>query len=103
MTPPDAAAGAAGRAPALPMFHLLVHGLALLHLGPGIAFAVLAFGCDPSAPMLGPLCARSGFSAFLGLTLAAWAVLVPLSAVWLLRGRRRGHPQRTEPPTGRTP
>ncbi len=103
MTSSESTADAAGRGPALPVFHLFVHGLALLHLGPGIAFAVLAFGCEPSAPMLGPLCARSGFSAFLGLTLAAWAVLVPLSAVWLLRGRRRGHPQRTEPPTGRTP
>lgn len=29
------------------MLRALVYGLAILHLGPGIAFALVAFGCDP--------------------------------------------------------
>ena len=51
------------------MFRRLVVGLALLHLGPGAAFALLAFGCDGTAPALGGgVCGRSELAAF------AWLV-----------------------------
>ena len=39
----------------------------ILHLGPGIAFAVLAFGCDPSRPVLGLVCQGNALKVFLGL------------------------------------
>jgi hypothetical protein len=48
------------------MLRTLLYGLAILHLGPGIAFAVLAFGCDPSQPLLGAICQKDAISAFLG-------------------------------------
>ena len=57
------------------MLRALLYGLAILHLGPGIAFAVLAFGCDPSQPLLGAICRRDTIGAFLGLTLILWLVL----------------------------
>jgi hypothetical protein len=57
------------------MLRALLYGLAILHLGPGIAFAVLAFGCDPSRPILGTVCQGNTLAVFLGLTLAFWLVL----------------------------
>jgi len=66
----------------------LLYGLAILHLGPGMAFALLAFGCDPLQPFLGVLCQKDTLSAFIGLTLAFWLVL-GLAAVALLTLRRQ--------------
>lgn len=70
------------------MLRALVYFLAVLHLGPGIAFAVLAFGCDPPQPLPGGLCERGGFGSFLQITAAAW-VLLGAGAVglWLRRQR----------------
>ncbi|HSI45913.1 MAG TPA: hypothetical protein VK950_07020 [Methylophilus sp.] len=58
------------------MLHALIYGLAILHLGPGFAFAVVAFGCDTLDPMLGPMCQQDTFALFIRLTLAAWAVMI---------------------------
>ena len=57
------------------MLRALLYGLAILHLGPGMAFALLAFGCDPSQPLLGAVCQRDMFGAFMGLTLIFWLAL----------------------------
>lgn len=66
---------------------LLFHALAVLHLGPGIAFALSAFGCEGSSPALGNLCASSPMKFFSVATLLAWVVLGAVSA-WLLLRRR---------------
>ena len=58
------------------MLHALIYGLAILHLGPGFAFAVVAFGCDTLDPMLGHMCQQDTFALFIRLTLAAWAVMI---------------------------
>ncbi len=52
------------------MLKILFHGLAILHLGPGIAFALLAFGCEPGQAWLGRHCEIDGLRAFAELTLA---------------------------------
>lgn len=76
------------------MLRILFHALAVLHLGPGIAFVLLAFGCDGVAPPLGGLCAGSPMRFFALATLAGWVVLGGLSALWLRRtdGRHRSRP-----------
>lgn len=71
------------------MFRALVHGIAILHLGPGLAFAVLAFGCG-DAPRLGRLCGASEIQSFLVLTALCWAMLAVASWVLLRRPRREG-------------
>lgn len=58
------------------MLRALVYALAILHLGPGFAFAVMAFGCDPSAPALGALCRQNSMAAFAWLTVGAWVLMV---------------------------
>ena len=70
------------------MLHALIYGLAILHLGPGLAFAVLAFGCDPSLPWLGPVCQKDTLRTFLVLTLVFWLML-SAGAVALLALKRR--------------
>jgi hypothetical protein len=70
------------------MLRALLYGLAILHLGPGIAFAVLAFGCDPSRPILGLVCQGNALKVFLGLTLVFWLLLGAGTAVMLLLRRR---------------
>lgn len=70
------------------MLRILVHALAVLHLGPGIAFAVLAFGCDGVEPLLGRVCAVGTMKLFVGVTLASWLVLGLVSAVVIRRGER---------------
>ena len=70
------------------MLRGLIYGLAILHLGPGIAFAVLAFGCDPVRPLLGAVCRTDALGAFMGLTLTLWIVL-GVAAVALAAFRRR--------------
>ena len=70
------------------MLRALIYGLAILHLGPGLAFAVLAFGCDPSLPWLGPVCQKDTLGTLLLLTLVFWLML-SAGAVALLALKRR--------------
>lgn len=58
------------------MLRGLIYGLAILHLGPGFAFVVVAFGCDTVNPLLGEICQQSSFAVFIKRTLAAWAVMM---------------------------
>lgn len=81
------------------MLRALLYGLAILHLGPGIAFAVLAFGCDPSQPFLGALCRKDTIGAFMSLTLAFWIVL-GVGAVALVALRRRSGEGATDAAAG---
>lgn len=75
----------------------LLLGLALLHLGPGAAFALLAFGCDGSMPALGgSICGRNAIAAFAWLTLLAWLLMgLGLAALHLLRRARAAPPPGT--------
>ena len=57
------------------MFRALIYGLAILHLGPAMAFGVLAFGCDPGLQLLGSACQKDALQAFLGLTVTFWLML----------------------------
>ena len=86
------------RPPPVPAFNivrLLIYGLSILHLGPGIAFALLSFGCDGQAPALGAVCGRSALGAFAALTVATWLVLaMGLAAVHLVDKARREHGHR---------
>ena len=70
------------------MLRALLYGLAILHLGPGIAFAVMAFGCDPSQPTLGVVCQGNTLAVFLSLTLALWLMLGVGTAVAIALRRR---------------
>ena len=63
------------------MLRIVVHALAVLHLGPGIAFALLAFGCDASEPLLGSMCTANSLRFFVVVTLVCWVVLGAASAV----------------------
>lgn len=65
------------------MFRTLLYGLAILHLGPGLAFAALAFGCSEQLPVLGMLCVQDQFHAFALVTLATWATLVAVLVLYL--------------------
>ncbi|MGP1718364.1 MAG: hypothetical protein ACTS9Y_14415 [Methylophilus sp.] len=58
------------------MLRALIYGLAILHLGPGFAFAVVAFGCDGLDPALGQICQQDSFALFIRLALVAWAVMI---------------------------
>jgi len=72
------------------MLRALVYGLTILHLGPGIAFALLAFGCDEPEPFLGSVCSKGGLSSFMLLTVGGWVImLVGLAAIHLVQ-RARG-------------
>jgi hypothetical protein len=77
--------------PAAPaMLRALVYGLAILHLGPGIAFALLAFGCEGPNPHLAALCGKDALPSFALLTAAVWLVLgLGLAALLLVRRARR--------------
>lgn len=82
------------------MLRALVIGLSLLHLGPGVAFALLAFGCDASSPLLGTVCSLGEFKAFGLLSLGAWGVL---GGGWLAVhrfGRARGRANPAGPDGG---
>ena len=66
------------------MLRVLIYVLAILHLGPGFAFAVLAFGCDTVNPWLGEVCQQDTFAMFIKLTLAAWAAMIVFLVVKIL-------------------
>jgi hypothetical protein len=74
------------------MLRALAVGLTLLHLGPGLAFALLAFGCDGTPPPLGEVCFGSGLASFARLTFAAWGVCALALAAVHLVGRARRAP-----------
>lgn len=75
------------------MLRALLVGLTLLHLGPGLAFALLAFGCGAAAPWLGAHCDGEPVGRFGRLTLAAWAVLGAVRLAWAAVQRARRAPQ----------
>ena len=54
----------------------LIYFLTILHLGPGIALALLAFGCEGASAALGDLCFKDTFATFALLTGGAWAILL---------------------------
>lgn len=68
------------------MLRALIHGLTILHLGPGIAFVALAFGCEATPPALGAVCQRGSLDAFVWITVVSWLVL-GLGAVAIARVR----------------
>ncbi len=71
------------------MLRLLIYGLTVLHLGPGFAFAVLAFGCDDSQPALGALCRQDSLATFLWLTVGIWVLCgLGLGIRYVLQQRR---------------
>lgn len=57
------------------MLRTLIYALGILHLGPGLAFAILAFGCGGVRPALGPLCGHQQIHSFIWLTLAGWLLM----------------------------
>lgn len=72
------------------MLRAFIYGLTILHLGPGIAFALLAFGCDGTSPYLGAICSRSVFSSFVIMTVGGWLILgLGLIAIWQVQRTRR--------------
>jgi hypothetical protein len=80
------------------MLRALVYGLTILHLGPGYAFALLAFGCEEPEPYLRLICGNDGLSSFGLLTVGAWVVLlVGLAAVSLVQRARRTSPPNIVP------
>ena len=82
----------------LEMLRALVYGLTILHLGPGIAFALLAFGCEEPEPYLRFICGKDALASFAMLSVGAWAVLlVGLAAVSLVQRARRSAPPNTGP------
>jgi hypothetical protein len=73
----------------LEMLRALLYGLTVLHLGPGIAFALLAFGCEEPTPYLGPICGESAVSSFAQLAAVAWLILlIGLGAAFLVQRAR---------------
>jgi hypothetical protein len=78
------------------MLRALIHGLIILHLGPGLAFALLAFGCDGATPYFGAVCGKNAVSSFALLTAAGWLILsLGAAAVHLVRLARSAAPERT--------
>ncbi len=78
------------------MLRAFLYGLTILHLGPGFAFALLAFGCDGATPYLGAVCGKSVFSSFALLTAGGWLIMsLGLAAVHLVRLARSSIPPRT--------
>lgn len=75
------------------MIRLLLISLTLLHLGPGLAFALLAFGCEGVQPWLGHLCGQGGFKPFINLTLMSWLLLgLAWGALLSMQRARRAAP-----------
>ncbi len=58
------------------MLRALMAALAILHLGPGFAFLVVAFACEDSFSYFQFACQQDAFSAFVRLTFMAWAALI---------------------------
>jgi hypothetical protein len=75
------------------MMRILIYALTILHLGPGIAFALLAFGCEGSSAVLGDLCLKDALPTFALLTGGAWAILLAGWAAAHLIQRARSAPR----------
>lgn len=58
------------------MIRSLLVGIGILHLGPGIAFALLALGCDGDELLIAARCAQGGLTGFAQLTALVWLLLV---------------------------
>ena len=71
------------------MHPLLLTAIAIFHLGPGIAFVVVAFGCGTIDPTLGELCTVGDFKLFGGTTLLSWAFLTSSAAAIHVWSRKR--------------
>ena len=75
------------------MLRALIYGLTILHLGPGVAFALLAFGCETPEPYFRIICGRDALQSFVLLTVGAWVLLLAgLAAIFLVRRARRSAP-----------
>jgi len=74
------------------MLRALIYGLTLLHLGPGLALALLAFGCDGQPPAIGPVCTVGIFKGLAWLTFGAWVVLGAGAVAVTLVGKVRRAP-----------
>jgi hypothetical protein len=75
------------------MLRALIYGLSILHLGPGIAFALLAFGCEEPTPYLRAVCGKSALSSFALLTAGSWLILLlGLAAMHLVQRTRSSTP-----------
>jgi hypothetical protein len=70
------------------MLRAVILALSFLHLGPGIAFAVLAFGCDGATPTLGDWCGKASIASFGKITVLAWLILGVGYGIWYLLARR---------------
>ena len=80
------------------MLRALVYALTILHLGPGLAFALLAFGCEEPEPYLRFICGRDALSSFGSLTVGAWVVLLAgLAAIIFVQRARRTPPPNSGP------
>jgi hypothetical protein len=78
------------------MLRALIYGLSILHLGPGIAFALLAFGCEEPTPYLRAVCGKSALSSFALLTAGSWLILLlGLAAMHLVQRARSSTPPNT--------
>ena len=71
------------------MLRALIYAITLLHLGPGVAFALLAFGCDGDPPAIGEVCRNGTFASFAALTAGGWIVMgTGFGAVYLVNKAR---------------
>ena len=78
------------------MMRALFYGLTVLHLGPGIAFGLLAFGCERPAPLLGAVCNMGALASFVLLTFGSWLILsAGLASIQLVRLAGPPGPART--------
>jgi hypothetical protein len=78
------------------MLRALIYGLAILHLGPGFAFALLVFGCEEPTPYLGAVCGKNALASFALLTGCGWLILLMgLAAMHLLQRARAAAPPST--------
>lgn len=78
------------------MLRVLLQSLAVLHLGPALAFALIAFACEGSPPYPISACESSTLGSFAWLTVAVWLLLaVALATVSLLRRARNAGSQST--------
>lgn len=69
------------------MLRPLLIALALLHLGPGFAFLLLAFGCDGLDPGLGTTYCGRPLASFAWTTLGLWVAMTPVAVWWEMRRR----------------
>lgn len=64
------------------MPRLFIYVLIILHVAPGIAFTLLAFGCNPYVPSLGGFCGQGLLLPFMQITLIATLALAGAFALF---------------------